>query len=227
MRGILWTLLIVLLVLVLVLAAHVLLLGWAIGLGWVLARFLPFSLFEGTLLALIAAGIIAFFAQRLLASGAVPPPDYYYDEDDDEDDFWDELEAFEDDYKIPETRFYKTKADKTWEAWLHFEIANTIYDDLQLAPYSITRMGEQQLQELAIRLADVGIAVVKKKPGHTKQLKVTVTALRRQMTKMDQKPYDDEILRLAVQSINEALQYEETLEVFQENLWDERCEMFD
>ncbi len=89
-------------------------------------------------------------------------------------------------------------------------------------------MGEQQLQELAMTLADVAIALLKAKTARTKQLKVTLSTLKRQMTKMGQRPYDDDILRLAVSAINEDLDYhyDDIMDVIRSKRWEQPSDMF-
>ena len=43
---------------------------------------------------------------------------------------------------------HKKEADKTWEAWIRFELSNSIYDELEEAPHSVTGMEGKQLQGL-------------------------------------------------------------------------------
>lgn len=201
-------------------------LALSIGLGWLVTQVLPLSLFEGSLLSVIAIGISLFILERLLTPSRRDNDDN--DDDDDNEDF-DNLfhEWLENEFEIPQTRFYKTETEKTWEAWIRFEIANSIYQELGDAPYSIVRMGEKGLQELAIRLAEIGVNVIREKSPRSKSVKVTVAALRRWMTKKNQRPYDDDILKISVKAINDELDYEETLEIIQSQLWDEPCELFD
>jgi len=211
--------LLVLIILLAVIVAHAAVLAWAIGIGWILTQFLPFTLFEGSLLGLISAAMVIFGIYRLFSSGA-PSPFSDYDDDDDIFDILDEYDS------IPESRFYKNEADKTWEAWTRHEIANGVYQEMQEEPSTFGSMGERQLQELAIRLADIGIATLKKK-AKNRSLKVTIANLRSQMNRMKQRPYDDDILEVAVEAINDELEYEETIDVIRDKLWNEPCDMFD
>ncbi|HEY85253.1 MAG TPA: hypothetical protein G4N96_09110 [Chloroflexi bacterium] len=213
-------LLLLLIILVAVLVVQAIVLAWAIGVGWFLTLFLPFSLFEGSLLGLISAGMVAFALQRILSSEISPFSDYA---DDDDDDLFDILDDHE---VIPENRFYKDKASKTWEAWVKHEIANGIYEEMQDSDVSFASMGKQQLQELAIRLADIGVAVLKTK-AKNRTLRVTVANLRSRMKKINQRPYDHDILELAAEAINDELEYEETIDVIRGKLWKDSCDMFD
>jgi ATP-dependent Clp protease ATP-binding subunit ClpA len=89
-------------------------------------------------------------------------------------------------------------------------------------------MGDRQLQELAIRLADTAVAILKAKSSRTKRLEITKTAMERQMTKSGQRPYDDDILSLAVDAIGASLDYyyEDFVAVIWGRLWSEPTDMF-
>ncbi len=84
------------------------------------------------------------------------------------------------------------------------------------------------MQELAIRLADTAIAILKAKSARAKQLKITKAAMERQMTKSGQRPYDDDILSLAVNAIGLSVNYyyEDFIEVIRGRLWNEPTDMF-
>ena len=212
---------ILLLVLAVVCISLALSLGFAIGIGWLLTLFLPFSLFEGSLLGLIASVIVGTFWYNFLQSVPTGFKQDNYDED--------EYDYDEDYEQIPASRFYKTEADKTWEAWFRFQIANGIYVEFQDSEQPVAPMGEKQLQELAIRLADITISLLKSKSPRAKQLKLTETALKREMNKMGQRPYDDDILELAVMAINEELDfhYEDIIMVIRSKMWNEPYDMYD
>jgi hypothetical protein len=212
-----------LLILAVVIISLVLVLGFAVGIGWLLTLFLPFSLFEASLLGLIASVIVGTFWYNFLQSVPIGlrQGEYDYDEDEDEDDG---------EYnQIPASRFYKTEADKTWEAWFRFQIANSIYIEFQDAEQPVAPMGEKQLQELAIRLADITISLLKSKSPRAKQLKVSVPALKRQMNQMGQRPYDDDILELAAEAINQELDYhyEDIIMVIRSKMWHKLYDTYD
>ncbi len=61
----------------------------AYGIGWLLTRFLPFTLFEATVLSLAGMGFAAFVAARVLTTLVTLPSTLSNDDDDDD---WDEEE---------------------------------------------------------------------------------------------------------------------------------------
>jgi len=212
-----------LLVLAVIAVSLALVLGVALGLGWLITVFLPFTLFEASLLSLVAVVVVGALWSRILNFVPNLIPGLY---DGDEDDYVYDYEDEED--NIPASRFYKTDEDRTWEAWLRHQMANDIYLEIQESPQPVTPGGEQQLQELAIRLADVAMPLLKAKSGRARQLKVTVAALKKQMNKIGQRPYDDDILKLAATAVNEDLDFyhEELLDVIRFKRWNEPCDIF-
>ncbi|MBM4466712.1 MAG: hypothetical protein FJ014_14370 [Chloroflexi bacterium] len=205
--------LIIILVIALIAVSFALVMGIALGVGWVLTRFLPFSLFEATLVGMITALVTWIIWRNILG----PAPDLGYRKAEEEE----EAEADYD--EIPLSRFCKTDADKTWENLFRYEIANTVYEDFLDSPGRIAHMNERQLQELSIRLTDAAIAALKVKSPRTKRLRVTKGMLKHEMIKMGQQPYDDDILDTAVSAINDELisSQEELIEVIRDKLWDE------
>ncbi|MCP4543327.1 MAG: hypothetical protein GY832_39945 [Chloroflexi bacterium] len=200
-----------------------LVLGIAIGLGWLLTLFLPFALFEGTILVMAASAIVGTIGYNLVrALSDFTPQLFDFEDKDDEDE---DNEYY---YDIPASRFFKTHAEQTWETWVRHEIANDIYVEFQAAPKRIAPIGDRQLQELAIRLADTAIAILKAKSARVIQLKITKAAMERQMTKNGQRPYDDDILSLAVDAIGLSVNYyyEDFIKVIQGRLWNEPTDMF-
>jgi len=190
-----------------------LVLGFAIGIGWLITLFLPFSLFEASLLALIASVVVGSSWYYLLGSmlglrGDTSDEDYYDTDDDGFD-------------QIPPDRFYQSNTDKTWEAWLRHHLANSIYFEFQESPQPVAPMGKKQIQELAIRLADMSVDILKSKSVRTKRLNISAVTLKKQMNKIGQRPYDDDILGLAAIAINAEVSYhyEELLRVTHTKLW--------
>jgi hypothetical protein len=163
MRVFLPTILIVIVMIVLLLISFALVMGIALGVGWVLTRFLPFSLFEATLLGMIAALVTYTIWRNILRSA----PDFRLNED--------EKEPEPDLDEIPLSRFCTTDADSTWENWFRYVIANTIYEDFLDSPGRIAQMNDRQLQELSIRLMDAAIAALKRKSPRTRRLRVTTS----------------------------------------------------
>lgn len=209
--------LLILIIIVLIVISFALVIGVALGVGWILTLFLPFSLFEATLLGMIAAMIIWTIWRNILRSADTF--DFYEKEEEETEPDLDE---------IPISRFCRTDADRTWENWFRYLIANTIYEDLLDSPGWIGQMNEEYLQELSIRLTDAAIATLKRKSPRAKQVRVTKEMLKHEITKMGQQPYDDDILNTAVSAINAELisSQEELREVIREKSWDEPADMF-
>jgi hypothetical protein len=209
------TVLIIILIIVLIVVSFALVTGIALGVGWVLTRFLPFSLFEATLLGMIAAFVTLNIWRNILS---LAPPDFRSVEEEPEPDF----------DEIPLSRFCRTDADKTWENWFRYAIANTVYEGFLDSPGRIGQMNDKQLQELSIRLADAAIAALKAKSPRARRLRVTSGMLKHELTRMGQQPYDDDILDTAVSAINDELvsSQEELREVIREKSWDEPTDIF-
>lgn len=199
-----------------------LVLGISLGLGWLLTLFLPLTLFEASLLAMGAGVIVGAFWYNVVRSLSdfAPGPSSYGPPEGEEDFEYDEIPAFQ---------FYKTKSGKTWEAWFRYQIANDIYMEFQDAPNRVAPMGQKQLQALAIRLSDLAVSMLKAKTARTKQLRITKNALRQQMKKIGQQPYDDDILSLALVGINGNVDYyyEDLIKVIQDKTWDKPTNMFE
>jgi len=101
---------------VLVVISLALLLGMSLGTGWVLTLFLPFSLFEGTLLSMIAGLASGVLWYMILFSALAP-----------------EFEGGGNDIEdgeIPESRFWQTSGERTWENLFRYVLANSIYEDV-------------------------------------------------------------------------------------------------
>jgi len=214
--------LVVLIVFVLLTLSLVVVLALSLLVGWILSYFLAFTLFEGTLLGLIALGIVGMVWYNILISSPDTPMKEFYDDETDE---LDEIEGYD---EIPAQRFYKNQADQTWEAWFRYQIANSIYTQFQDSPRPVGQMGDKQLQELAVRLADLATNLCKREPVNTKTVQVTVAAFKKEMNKIGQRPYDDDILSLAVTAVNDELQYDEDMhEVIRSHLWAQASDMFE
>jgi len=203
------------LIILVVVISFAIVFGAALGVGWVLARFLPFSLFEATLLSMIATMIIWTVWRNILSSVRDFGPDV-----DEEEPEWGLDE-------IPPSRFYRTDADRTWENWFRYILANATYEDFLNSGWT-AQMNEGQLKELSIRLTDAAIAGLKAKSSRTKRLRVSKGMLKNEITKMGQKPYDDDILDTAVSAINDELGslQEELRDVIRGRLWNEPVDMF-
>ncbi len=193
--------------------------GIAIGCGWVLQLLLPFSLFEGTLLALLAMGMCWAIWSKIV-QGLMSPlnlPNNLYDEELDEDVF----------PEIPQTRFWKKPHARTWEKWITYTLANTIYDALLDLPEATASMPDQEVQDMSVNLAEAAMHALKTKQGRSKQLRVNRGELVQQMARLGHPPYDEEILALTIRTVNEELIYlnEPVLNVIKHNLWQDLSDM--
>lgn len=174
-----------------------LLFGWSLGLGWLITRLLSFTLFEGTLLGLLITIVVISALGRVILSG-MPSEPLWLDED------WED-EDEDEDYSIPPTRFWKRENERTAEKFTHYVLANEIYREATDSPKARGFMGEQQLQELSIRLGELALEVLKKKRKNARNLLITINQLQQQMTQMNLQPYDREILALTVDVVNDLL----------------------
>ncbi|NUM43881.1 MAG: hypothetical protein HUU38_04175 [Anaerolineales bacterium] len=188
MRAVLTLILIVLGVLVVGLAV---LLGLSLLVGWLLTLILPFTLFEGTLLGLVALIALGVLAVNIFKGLPLPDLDTPYTED---------LDDFKD---IPEERIFKTEQDRTLENQYRYEMANRVYGEFQQNPSEFSAMNDKQQQELALRLADIALTILKQKPVTATRLNLTANALKKQMQKMNQQPYSDDILDTALSGLND------------------------
>jgi hypothetical protein len=201
--------------LVLGLIGMALVLAWSIGLGWLLTRLLPFSLFEGSLLAMAASVVVGYLATRLMSAIDLP---------------FTELEDADDDmapsrYDIPATRFYAAPSDRTWAAWFTYELANRLADALEQSPRVAGRLDKAQRQELAIRLAairlaEVAVALLRTKTGRAKHIRTRLVDWQQHMAKQDMKPYDEAILKLAMLTLHGMLTLPVVERVVRAKLWD-------
>jgi len=191
-------------------------LALGIGVGWLLTLFLPFTLFEGSVLGLIAvtvSGMVGFSLLRRLSKG----PDNWEDFLDDDFDLDDPPVNV-----IPPSRIIEDDDDPTWRNWFQYLFANDIYGELMEFGDHIARMNDSQKQELSIRLSDVIVTILSAKPVSTKRLRITREQVKKKMTKMGMRPYDDDILDLALDAVDENLDVfqSQILNVIRTRSWD-------
>jgi len=188
----------------------VLLTGWSIGLGWLLTRLLPvFTIFEASLLIMLASIAVAYVGSQVMTT---PVPGTELAE---------ELENL-DSSPIPSERFFNSETDKTGEAVLRYRLANSIYLDLEDEPNVSRMMRREQLEELAVRLTGLAVGMLKRKNKQSGRIGLTVAALTREMEKKGQKPYDADIMRVAIDAINEQLFFDlDLIEIVRRKRWDE------
>ena len=165
---------------------------------------------------MIAVSIAGSIAWRLFRSA----PDF---SDDDFD--LDELDDFPIDIIHP-SRFIEDDEDRTWENWFQYLFANDIYRDLMMFDEYAAHMNDMQKQELAIRLADVIVAILRAKPPSTKRLRITQEQVRRKMIKIGMRPYDDDILDLALDAIDDNLDIfqEQIISIIRTRSWDQHSD---
>ncbi len=190
---------------VLVIISFALVLGIFLFFGWLLTLFLPFSLFEGALISMIACLVTGSLWQTIWRFGASG--------EEDKNDF----EADE----IPVSRFWSTSADRTWENWLRYIIANSVYEDLIESPHWVEVTDD--LQDLSIGLADAALEILKAKSPRSTRLRVSKGGLKHEMVKMGHPVYQDDLLNLSVSSVNAVLMPMERLlrQIVREQSWDE------
>ena len=211
---------VVLLVIAGILAAIAVIIGWSYGVGWIAAQFLPFTLFEATLLGMLASIFVFFLGSRILSSllsegeetmeaGRGPDPSLF-------------ITRLPEEEGIPASRFVQSEEDETDESWFRYQMANDIYDDL-LADLDLdATMGETQAKELAVRLTDVVTAVFKARPKKPRSQRVTITVaqLKKQMDKMGLRPYDNDILKTTANAVNERLSFDDELaDIVRQKTW--------
>lgn len=194
--------------LIAVLILTIIILGWSIIVGWILTQVFAFSLFEGTLLAMVASGLAGYLILSTVLDRLTEAAESYTD--------WEE----EDEDNIPPERFFPTPAQRTWEAWFRFQVANTIYSELR-QNHPTTAMDKPQKQELSIRLSEICITALKSKPTKAKNYHLSIGDLQNQMTTMELKPYDDDLLQVAADATNLSLVLPPAETVIRERLWNQ------
>lgn len=192
----------------------------SMGIGWVLTLFLPFSLFENTLLSMFACLTAWIIWNQLFNTAATYIPrneeedwDDDNEEDDDEDEDWDHEE------EIPQSRFWQTPAERTWENWFRYVIANAVYDRLM---YLRGSRNEDRRQELSIHLSDAAIRALKANPPNARRMSLSRNRLKQEMLKKGQHPPENPIIVAAASAINiEFMHMEEDLrKVAKNHLWE-------
>lgn len=169
--------------------------------GRLLKTFLPFTLFEATLLSTLFAAVTVYWFGRILP--AIAPTNLWKQpvteqpEDEEERNY----------QTIAKSRFYQQAEERTWEAWLRAEIANDIYVEFQDAPDAVTNLNDTQAQEQAIRLADTAINILKRRTSRARQLAVTLADFQRELQRIGQRAYNDEVLHLVLGATNMNLHY--------------------
>lgn len=208
--------------LLIIAAILVIILAFGLGIGWLLARIFGFSLFEGALLALVAGGVAAG-AVLVVRGGNERSPlatmtSAGLDDEDESEDY--EL--------IPSTRFSE-RGGRTFQSWCEYELSNAIYAAFQDQPKAVAFMNASQQQELAIRLGQSAVAVLKTKTARSTSYHLTHAQIERQLKQAGQMPYDRAIMDLAVATVNDELMTNEQAyhHIIKLRLWDQTAEWWD
>lgn len=181
---------------------------WVWGVGWLLSLFLPLTLFQAGWLVWGASTILGY----MLFAGMEDMRQSLGREDGGELD--------EDEFPIPRERFTGGADEETGEILFCYMIANNIFLHIDRDAHVKRGMDDMQVQELSVRLADAAVRVLKKKPKRTRRFRVTAVSMSRELIAMGQRPYDTDILEIAVEAINEQLEIDDLLEqIVQSRLW--------
>lgn len=173
----------------------------ALGVGRLLQRVVPtFSLFEATLLSVVFGAVTGYLLRSLVRFFL--PIELREQATTDNSEMAKEAIATESYHTIPAERFYHSEAERTWEAWLRSELANDIYIEFQERPNTLANLNSVQIQDLAIRMADAGLNIIKRETGRARRLRASLKDLRQELNQMGQRHYEDAVLRLALAAIN-------------------------
>jgi len=210
--------LLLMLFVVLILISFALIVGISVGIGWALTRVLPFSLFQGTAVGMLAALATWMIWRRIIESSPGP---VIAGETGDED------EEEEEEREIPESKFWNRKGERTWENWFRYVLANAIYDELDDSWDGVEDMDERTLQEQAIRLADAALEGLKRKPVYTRRVRIAPDTLKHELTRMGQFPYPQKVLKMAADAVSAELMEwgDEVREVISERSWGEPADV--
>lgn len=209
--------LLLLTLIVLILVSLALVVGISLCIGWALTLILPFSMFQSTMLGMVAAiatGMIWRHIFEVLSGNRAIAED---DDDEDEDE----------ESEIPESQFWKIKKERTWENWFRYVFANAIYDELDDSWDGAEDMEEGTLREQAIRLADAAVEGLKNKPVYTRRVRITSDVLKHELVKMGQLPYHHKVLKMAADAVSEELMdwEDDVREVVRERSWGELADL--
>jgi hypothetical protein len=194
-------------ILVLLLSTALILL-WSLGLGWILTLILPLELFEGALLVMIASITSVAILMYSVRSFEEDP----------------KLELLD---TLPIERFTGGSDRPTLEQLFRYQLANDMVMIFEDEPSTTNLMDQRQREELAIRLSEICSAAVRNKPTRIKNPKISKADLKKQMSKMNLKPYDDNLLDIAVKTTNVYIQRPLWQEVFASQIWEQQSPLID
>lgn len=185
------------------------------GLSWVLTQIIPaFSLFEAAVVIILAGvvtralfeGIFEFFKQT--SSNVLDLNTFPYEDDPQN--------------AIVIDRFAETADEFDGEAYFRYHIANAIFNDLNDKPQTVGLNTQREIIELSIRLTDPVVSILKRRKKSVAHVAITVGAMRKELTRMELRAYDNDILETAVKSVNGELKMNEQLRnIVNDHEWDD------
>ncbi len=215
--------LLLLIILLVGLLAIAVIIAWSLGLGWLLQQVVPvLSLFEAGLLILAATSAVFFTVQNVALAERSSSSSYepIWGDDDDEDD-----EDDDDEMPLSLDRFTGDEDFVTQEISLRYQLTNAVYLNLVSSPDGPKMMTNAQLEALAVRLVDVIVAVLKRKPRNTPRVSLTIGAMKKELDRMGQRPYDDDILQIALGTANMLFSFDDDLaDIVREKSWNEESD---
>ena len=182
---------------------------WSLIWGALLGLLLPLTLFEGALLVMLASLAVLYAFGRMVLSQT--PGELSLAEG------LQEMLADE----LPPKRFFTGPEGKTWENGFRYQSANVLLTRLEDDPGLSGLKVRQAREALAIRLADLGTALVKDKGQRGVSTQTRLSDWKHQMRKEGLKPYDDDLLRIAAEVVNGVVAFKAAQKIIRDNLWDE------
>ncbi len=188
-------------------------LGVAYGFGWLVTQIIEVTLFEGMILAMAASLIFSMLLSRIIEIMAAD-----VDADDAAlDSIW---ERPFNDNKIPLERFEVEETGSfNEESLFRYHVANAVFDGLDNLPRSVGMNSEQQIIELAVRLTDPMVNILKRRKKKVSVVTISKAALIKELRREGLRPYDDDILETAVEYTNLALDNLDMVELVNGKLW--------
>jgi hypothetical protein len=198
----------------------------SLGLGWLLTLIVPLALFEGTTLILLAMGFTLYLVRSVVQSafshdlGLGPFAT----------DVLDNPVAYSrgHDWPIKPPRFRQENTDDTWKNYFHYVVANQLYLEMEKEREIVPQIAEPQRKELAVRLADIAIETLIRLKPQNGEYRVTITALKREISRRGLKTFDKSLLQMTMYVVNAGIQQEYLLyEVVADGLWADKCSLTD
>ncbi len=188
-------------------------LGVTYGFGWLVTQIIEVTLFEGMILVMAASLIFSMLLNRIIEIMASNVDD----DDATLDSVWER--SFKDN-KIPLERFEVEETGSfTEESLFRYHVANAVFDGLDNLPRSVGMNSEQQIIELAIRLTDPMVNILKRRKKKVSVVTVSKAALIKELRREGLRPYDDDILETAVERTNLALDNLDMVELVNGKFW--------